>query len=77
MPTISVADVFKARLGYQNTAENRRCVRCYEMLPVPILIRRSRRLIRLSTSAGVVNRAHKTYFPSAPDLRTDDIRSRI
>lgn len=32
-PTKTVADVFMARLGYQNTAENRRCVRCYEMLP--------------------------------------------
>jgi hypothetical protein len=28
-----MADVFKARLGYQNTAESRRCVRCFEMLP--------------------------------------------
>lgn len=32
-PKISMADVFKARLGYQNTAENRRCVRCFEMRP--------------------------------------------
>jgi hypothetical protein len=28
-----MADAFKARLGYQNTAQNRRCVRCFEMLP--------------------------------------------
>ncbi len=32
-PTKTVADMFKARLGYQNTAENRRCVRCFQMLP--------------------------------------------
>lgn len=32
-PKITMADVFKARLGYQNTAEKRRCVRCFEMLP--------------------------------------------
>lgn len=32
-PPLSMADVFKARLGYQNSAEQRRCVRCYEMLP--------------------------------------------
>jgi len=32
-PTKTVADMYKARLGHQNTAENRRCVRCFEMLP--------------------------------------------
>jgi hypothetical protein len=32
-PTRTIADMFKARLGYQNTADNRRCVRCFEMLP--------------------------------------------
>jgi hypothetical protein len=32
-PTKTVADMFKARLGYQNSAQHRRCVRCLEMLP--------------------------------------------
>jgi hypothetical protein len=32
-PTTSMADVFKARQGYRKTAENRRCVHCFEMLP--------------------------------------------
>jgi hypothetical protein len=33
LPTKTAADYFKARLGYQNTSANRRCLRCFEMLP--------------------------------------------
>lgn len=30
---VTIADFFKARFGYGNTPEKRRCVRCAEMLP--------------------------------------------
>jgi hypothetical protein len=32
-PTKFLADHFKARFGYGNTAESRRCLGCLEMLP--------------------------------------------
>ena len=32
-PKGTTADYFEARFGFQNTPENRRCVRCFEMLP--------------------------------------------
>jgi hypothetical protein len=32
-PKGTMADYFKARFGHQNTAEARRCVICFDMLP--------------------------------------------